>query len=1215
MKNPFKNILPTYELHIAKLIREKYELDESLFSQTGNVIFANFRQVRILTEKINKHRSIEHHISPAELNAAGLLDEIYHIAIKNYFKKLFPNAFNNAIQFAKEKLGEEKFETLLFDFTIIFPPKDVYTNKKSAEEYLNGFSGKQSNKEILTEELILLHLANKNMAFEKLKELFDENYLPDNKLYYKTLETIKTYFSGEEFKLKIGNKVSNLFDFLSEPFNVAPNDIWKQLEFIKNEWGIFIDDKLIQKILSGKDLFAESIIFNEEPFIGGGGAPTVVPRYKGKPIGAENLVLGKSRFKYAEDSVEEYDEPEQFTPDTNWMPNLVLIAKNIYVWLDQLSKKHKREIKTLDQIPIEDLQQLKKWNINGLWLIGVWERSPASKKIKHLMGNTDAVASAYSLYDYQIANDLGGEEAYQIFNNKAKLAGIRLASDMVPNHTGIYSKWIIEHPEYFISLDYSPFPNYSFTGPNLSENPDIEIRIEDGYWEKKDAAVVFEYINIKTKDIKYIYHGNDGTNMPWNDTAQLNLLKAEVREALIQKIFDVARKFSVIRFDAAMTLAKKHFARLWFPQPGKGGDIPSRSDFAISRKHFDELFPKEFWREVVDRINKEMPDTLLLAEAFWLMEGYFVRTLGMHRVYNSAFMNMMMKEENAKYRELITNTLEFEPEILKRYVNFMSNPDEETAIEQFGTEDKYFGVLILMCTLPGLPMFAHGQIEGFTEKYGMEYKRAYYNEEPKQWLIDRHEREVFPILKQRKLFSEVKNFWLFDFLKKSGSVNENVFVYTNGLHNKKSLVLFNNNYKKTSGRFYYSRLKIKGVSKGKNNLSNITISEVFNIKNSDFHFYIFKDLTSEQEYIFNGKDIHKKGLLIKLNGYEYKVFVGVREIFDTSGFYYHYCKSNLGKGINNIDDDIKRIKLNPVHNSFEELFNVGLIEDYRKLRKSKKNYKRNSDLIFKILKENFENLLSTIQNYYNLNYNDQIISERFYNQIKNNLAVRKFIKKELKKTGLKSDMELRKIFLELTKDNTQLFLLISFAISNIKKMFDEKIKTSSIPDLRLTIPIRKVLSRYIKDDGEVTRYILLLNIILEYEDSFERLKNLQPAFLKLRSGKTIYLALEKVMPNVSSYFLTKEFVSSYIDVNDYKQKTYYSKERFEELINFLFLFSYIKYFELNNGKKELTVKEKNKMIRFFRKVNLLRKYFIKTSTKSKYLLKELKKNLTVKKDK
>ena len=39
--------------------------------------------------------------------------------------------------------------------------------------------------------------------------------------------------------------------------------------------------------------------------------------------------------------------------------------------------------------------------------------------------------------------------------------------------------------------------------------------------------------------------------------------------------------------------------------------------------------------------------TLLLAEAFWLMEAYFVRTLGMHRVYNSAFMIMLRDEDNA----------------------------------------------------------------------------------------------------------------------------------------------------------------------------------------------------------------------------------------------------------------------------------------------------------------------------------------------------------------------------------------------------------------------------------------------------------------------------------------------------------------------------------------------------------------------------------------
>jgi len=55
-------------------------------------------------------------------------------------------------------------------------------------------------------------------------------------------------------------------------------------------------------------------------------------------------------------------------------------------------------------------------------------------------------------------------------------------------------------------------------------------------------AVVFQRRDRYTGSTKYIYHGNDGTNMPWNDTAQLNLMNPEVRESLIQTIMHVARK-------------------------------------------------------------------------------------------------------------------------------------------------------------------------------------------------------------------------------------------------------------------------------------------------------------------------------------------------------------------------------------------------------------------------------------------------------------------------------------------------------------------------------------------------------------------------------------------------------------------------------------------------------------------------------------------------
>ena len=75
----------------------------------------------------------------------------------------------------------------------------------------------------------------------------------------------------------------------------------------------------------------------------------------------------------------------------------------------------------------------------------------------------------------------------------------------------------------------------------------------------------------------------------------------------------------------------------------------------------------------------------------------------MHRVYNSAFMNMLKNEENEKYRRTLKNTLEFDPEILKRFVNFMNNPDEDTAVAQFGTRRQVFRHLYPTVNNAGTP--------------------------------------------------------------------------------------------------------------------------------------------------------------------------------------------------------------------------------------------------------------------------------------------------------------------------------------------------------------------------------------------------------------------------------------------------------------------------------------------------------------------------------
>ncbi|MFA6542556.1 MAG: alpha-amylase family glycosyl hydrolase, partial [Bacteroidota bacterium] len=668
------DLCPIYELHINSISREKYKLEEPLFESTGNVVFPNFRAVRELAYQINKERGIlgksDQQIRAGKLNAIGLIDEINHYLVKYYNEIENPNAIQKALRFVHRTVGEAEVEKVLRTFAREFPPRAVYLERQTLDEYIESVIQNRAAREIVLEELIMLHLANLNPSFAAVKDLFDDSFLLASTAYQKITASLELFFQNEK---PFGPDNDSLIGALKKPMLLHPDNIEAQLGYYKKQWGILLSAKYLEQIEKSFILTSEEDAFLWHAFNRGGGPPlreTFVPQY---PKGIEG---GKRISTRPEDYL--YDEPERFTADTEWMPNVVLLAKNIHVWLDQLSKKYQRPIKRLQEIPDEELDRLAAWNFTGLWLIGVWERSHSSKMIKQINGNLDAVSSAYSLYDYEIAQDIGGEEAFQNLNHRARQRGIRLAGDMVPNHMGLYSKWVIEHPEYFIQSDRPPYPNYHFTGPNLSEDPNVEIRVEDGYWSKSDAAVVFQRIDKRYGDVRYLYHGNDGTSMPWNDTAQLNLLRADVREAVIQNIFHVARKFSIIRFDAAMTLAKKHFQRLWYPMPGTIG-VPSRSDYGMSRPEFDAFFPVEFWREVVDRFKVEMPQTLLLAEAFWLMEGYFVRTLGMHRVYNSAFMHMLMKEENGKFAGLIKNTLEYNPEILKRYVNFMSNPDEETA--------------------------------------------------------------------------------------------------------------------------------------------------------------------------------------------------------------------------------------------------------------------------------------------------------------------------------------------------------------------------------------------------------------------------------------------------------------------------------------------------------------------------------------------------------
>ncbi len=872
------------DFRISEISRTEMSYESPVF-ETSNKINEMYRQAQEVTFIYNE--SHDRPLSAANVHICAVLHLVYQTVISAYLRGTDSDPFSR-IRVLAEK-NEAAKEVLSF-YSKTFPSKLSDARFDSLEETARAFFVHQvleANPAIITATGDMLQQSN--IEFPQGTKA--------------VIAMMGSYLKGTNFTENTEN-ADDLFSFLTMPARLFPDSLLKQLEYISEHWDLLIPDELSALLTKAQDYLREE---TKPHFEGAGPGPIDVPDFK-----------------------QEDSDYEMFTPDKNWMPNVVMMAKSTLVWLDQLSKKYKRDISRLDQVPDEELEELKASGFTALWLIGLWERSSASKNIKVLCGNPDAEASAYSLKGYTIASRLGGWEALNNLKARCWDRGIRLASDMVPNHTGLDSDWVINHSEYFMQQAYPPFPSYTYNGPNLSTDSRVDIRIEDHYYDRTDAAVTFRRIDNQTGQVSYIFHGNDGTTMPWNDTAQLDFLNPVTREAIIQQILEVARNFHIIRFDAAMTLAKRHIQRLWYPKPGTGGDIAGRIPYEMSEEEFNRRIPNEFWREVVDRISQELPDTLLIAEAFWMMESYFVRTLGMHRVYNSAFMHMIKNQDNEKYRDMIKATIAFDPEILKRYVNFMNNPDEDTAIAQFGDSDKYFGACTLLSTMPGLPMFGHGQIEGFREKYGMEYQRAYWDEKPNERLIEEHRRKIFPLLKMRHLFSESKYFQLFDVRTNDGNIAESVFAYTNGDDQQMALVLYNNQYEHVEGVITESSPKL--VRNGEDRrLETVSIAKSLRLSRGVRRYVIYKNFNDGLFYLMPSVKLYEEGLKVSLNGYQTKVFTNIYEIEDIDGIYQKLYEKMGNRGMADLDYEMKMLYLEPFFDAVEPIKNQKFIKDLKTL--------------------------------------------------------------------------------------------------------------------------------------------------------------------------------------------------------------------------------------------------------------------------------------------
>jgi len=165
-------------------------------------------------------------------------------------------------------------------------------------------------------------------------------------------------------------------------------------------------------------------------------------------------------------------------------------------------------------------------------------------------------------------------------------------------------------------------------------------------------------------------------------------------------------------------------------------------------------------------------------------------------------------------------------------------------------------------------MFGHGQVEGFREKYGMEFRKPKMDETPDEGLSAGHDWKIFPILHRRSLFADVEQFYLYDLFTPNGSVDENVFAYSNIFNDERGLVLYHNRFADTSG---WIKTSAAYLDKGTGDLRQKSLAEGLGLPFEGF--VIFKDYVTHLEYIRSCEELWQKGMYVELHAYQHHVFM------------------------------------------------------------------------------------------------------------------------------------------------------------------------------------------------------------------------------------------------------------------------------------------------------------------------------------------------------
>ncbi|TAH48469.1 MAG: alpha-amylase [Chloroflexota bacterium] len=351
-----------------------------------------------------------------------------------------------------------------------------------------------------------------------------------------------------------------------------------------------------------------------------------------------------------------------------WHKRPIIYEINTWVWLAELRARYHRSL-TLGDVPKAEWDELAALNVDAVWFMGVWQRSPAGVAVANDNAElqaefhralpdytlADNVGSAYCIRDYVVASELGGPEGLARARQELARRGLRLLLDFVPNHVAPDHAWVKTHPEYFIRG----------TSQDLERAPQEFIAAGENV----------------------IANGRDPYFPPWRDVVQLNAFDPGLRAAAIETATSIASQCDGMRCDMAMLLLNDIFAKTWGERAGAKPET-------------------EYWRELIPAVKQKFPDVIFMAEAYWDLE-YDLMQNGFDYCYDKRLYDRLKQEDAASVRGHLLAGLDYQDKL----VRFIENHDEPRAAATFAPEQQRAAAVVIT-TVPGAKLIYDGQLSG-----------------------------------------------------------------------------------------------------------------------------------------------------------------------------------------------------------------------------------------------------------------------------------------------------------------------------------------------------------------------------------------------------------------------------------------------------------------------------------------------------------------------